>query len=202
MSVKKLNPLFLILSKSHKSVLFLQKFTLNDRNELKASLLRKLKKSTHSGDQEFLKRYQEELVKRKSISTPDDSNNESEELENTGVSSLPTVIQRIRQPQNIRGTLSRAAGPFEYFQADVADLNFTNPGATGPKFALLVVDPFTQKIFTYAMKSKDALPKKLEMFYQDIEKERLLYSKLDILNNGIVSRKKGYLKVIIIQTDE
>ena len=40
------------------------------------------------------------------------------------------------------------------------------------KYCLLVVDLFASKIYTYPMKNKNLLAKKLELFYQDIDSKR------------------------------
>ena len=41
-----------------------------------------------------------------------------------------------------------------------------------PKYYLPVVDFFTSKIYTYPMKNKNLLAKKLEIFYQEIDPKR------------------------------
>ena len=51
--------------------------------------------------------------------------------------------------------------PFEFVQADVADIRFFSKSAVDPKCCLLVVDLFTSKTYVYLMKSGNLLAKKL-----------------------------------------
>ena len=61
--------------------------------------------------------------------------------------------------------------PFEALQADIAYISFLARLAVDPKFCLLFVDLFTSKNFTYPMKKRNLLEKKMELFYENIEKK-------------------------------
>ena len=52
-------------------------------------------------------------------------------------------------------------------------LVFLARSAVHPKFCLLFGDLFTFKIYTYTMRKRNLLPKKMQLFYKDIEKTRL-----------------------------
>ena len=71
-----------------------------------------------------------------------------------------------------RSTLSDIDGPFRLIQADIADLRFLGKSATHPKYCLLAVDVFSSKIYTYPMRQRDLLTKKLKMFYEDIQAKK------------------------------
>ena len=66
-------------------------------------------------------------------------------------------------------TLYRFSRPFEALQADIAYISFLARSAVNPKFGLLFVDLFTSKIYTYPMKKRNLLVKKMKLFYKDIE---------------------------------
>ena len=53
---------------------------------------------------------------------------------------------------------------------DIADTRFL--AAVDPKYCLLLVDLFTSKIYIYSMKNRGLLPKKLCLFYEDIQNKR------------------------------
>ena len=66
----------------------------------------------------------------------------------------------------IRTTLHSFTRPFEALQADIAR------SVVDPKFCLSFVDLSTSKIYTYPMKKRNLLAKKIELFYKDIEKKK------------------------------
>lgn len=59
--------------------------------------------------------------------------------------------------------------PFQLLQADVAYTSFLATSAGDPKFCLLFVDLFTSKTYTYPIKNKNLLAKKMEILYNDIQ---------------------------------
>ena len=54
--------------------------------------------------------------------------------------------------------------PFDLLHADIEDLRFLAKSAVDPKYCLLFIDLFTQKIYTYPMKKEICLPKKRSCF--------------------------------------
>ena len=121
--------LSLLLTKNKSSVLFLKpykdKFSKNDLN--------KLKKSTYKGDRDL---YALLTNNNTNNNSKQDENNNDDNVENR----IPTVIKRVKEPANLRGTLKRFKGPYQSFQADVADFNFTRPSGTDPKYVLLLIN--------------------------------------------------------------
>ena len=77
-----------------------------------------------------------------------------------------------------RSTLYSFKDPFELVHADITDLRFLAKSAVDPKCCLLVVDLFTSKIYTYPMKKRTLLKRKLEQLYKDISKERKPYQEI------------------------
>ena len=73
----------------------------------------------------------------------------------------------------IRTTLYSFHRTLEALQADIAYISFLVRSAVNPRFCLLFVDLFTSKIYTYPMKKRNGLAKKMKVFYTDIEKKRL-----------------------------
>lgn len=72
---------------------------------------------------------------------------------------------------NVNSTLYAATKPYESMQADVADLRFTRSGV-GPKYTLLIVDLFSSYVYSYPMKKKSDLSKKMSTFYSEIDAKR------------------------------
>ena len=77
-----------------------------------------------------------------------------------------------------RSTLYSFKDPFELLHADITDLRFLAKSAVDPKCCLLVVDLFTSKIYTYPMKKRTLLKRKLEQLYKDISKKRKRYQEI------------------------
>ena len=71
-----------------------------------------------------------------------------------------------------RSTLYSFSRPFELLHADIADIRFFAKSAADPHYCLLFVDLFTQKIYTYVMKKRHLLSKKMEIFYQEVREKR------------------------------
>ena len=87
---------------------------------------------------------------------------------------LLLLILHLLQKQNIIcTTFNSFNGPFQAPQADITYISFLASSAVDPKFCLLFVDLFTSKVYTYPMKKRNLLAKKIELFYNDIKKKRL-----------------------------
>ena len=80
--------------------------------------------------------------------------------------------------------LDSIKAPFELLNADIADIRFFSKSAVDPKYSLLIVDIFTSKIYTYLMKSRNIMLKRLNSFYNDI------------------SEKRHTLQIVRLQTDQ
>ena len=71
-----------------------------------------------------------------------------------------------------RSTLYSFKGPFEALQADIADIRFLARSAADPLYCLVVIDMFSNMIYTYPMKKRYLLAEKLSLFYRDIKSKR------------------------------
>ena len=67
---------------------------------------------------------------------------------------LLTYLLLKKKSEIDRLTLYSFGGPFELLHADIADIRFFAKSAADPLYCLLIVDLFTQKIYTYPMKKK------------------------------------------------
>ena len=97
--------LSLLLAKNKSSVLFLKPY----KDHFNKNDLNKLKKSTYKGDRDLYARLTNTDINSKSTQ---DENNNDEDVE----SRIPTVIKRVKEPTNLRGTLKRFTGPYQSFQ--------------------------------------------------------------------------------------
>ena len=64
-------------------------------------------------------------------------------------------------------------GSAQALQADIAYISFLARSAVDPKFCLVFVGLFSSKIYTYPMKKRNLLAKKMELFYNNIKKKRM-----------------------------
>ena len=86
---------------------------------------------------------------------------------------LPLSTPFVKKRQNIiHTTLYSFSGPCQVLQADIAYISFLARSAVDPKFCLLIAALFTSKIYTYPMKTRNLSAKKMELFYDDINKKR------------------------------
>ena len=86
---------------------------------------------------------------------------------------LPLSTPFVKKRQNIISTtLYSFSGPCLALQADIAYISFLARLAVDPKFCLLIADLFSSKIYTYPMKTRNLSAKKMELFYDDINKKR------------------------------
>ena len=84
---------------------------------------------------------------------------------------LPTVLKKINTREYDRhSTLFSVQGPLEFLHADIADINYLKPSASEPKYILLLVDLFSSFVYTYGLKNRKNLYKKLQDFYEKISK--------------------------------
>lgn len=182
--------LYLLLSKNKLSTLFLKKY----KDPLSKNELLKLKKSRYKGDQDLYRLIISTVENTRIIDNKDDDEDNNEEEIQTQV-----IIKRVNEPVNVTGTLKRFIAPYQSFQADVADFNFTKPSGADPNYVLVCVDLFTQKIFTYGFRKKSFLPTVLQRFLDEIKKDRIFFTKHNPMNGGVV---KDEVDVIRMQTDE
>ena len=128
---ERLKNLYNILKQDEESVLFASE-------KLNKQLIKKVKRSQYEKNSVFIYLY--DKVKDVNI-----------EEENT----VPIFMPFIENKRNIdKSTLYSFNGPFQLLHADIADIRFFSKSAADPKYCLLFVDLFTQKIYTYPMKKK------------------------------------------------
>ena len=83
---------------------------------------------------------------------------------------LPLNTPFVAKKQDIiHTTLCSFSRPFEALQADIVYISFLARSTVDPKFCLAFVDLFTSKIYSYPMKKRNLLAKKMELFYKHIE---------------------------------
>ena len=111
---------------------------------------------------------------------------------------IPSHIPFIEKKSEIdRSTLYSFGGPFELLHADIADIRFFAKSAADTLYCLLIVDLFTQKIYTYPMKKRNLLSRKLEIFYEEVRNKRKnkrtrLQTDLEFNQNEIKTLNKKY----------
>ena len=87
----------------------------------------------------------------------------------------PEIVNRsdyIEKREIDHSTLCSFDGPFQLVHADVANLEFLGKKITFPKYALVLVDLFSSKTYTYRMKSRKQIRQRLEEFYRDVADKR------------------------------
>ena len=122
---------------------------------LDARVLKKLKKSRYDSDKLLYKIVN--LVDSKSIFNEDKA---------------PTRADYVEKREIDRSTLYSFDGPFQLLHADVGNLEFLGKNSTFPQYALVIVDLYLSKIYTYSMKSKIQVLQKLRLFCDDVRHER------------------------------
>ena len=85
---------------------------------------------------------------------------------------LTTPFVEERNSVDRSSTLYSFKAPFELFHADVADVRFLAKSAVDPHYCLVLIDLFSNKVYTYPMKKRVYLANKLEKFYQDTFEKR------------------------------
>ena len=147
---KRIQNIFRLLQKDSRSVFYASTNILNN-------LLKKLRKSPYEKDIVFKEFY--EKLQNKDILKEIDQ--------------IPLTTPFFEQKKDLdRSTLFSIEGPFELCHADIADLRFLAKSAVDPKYALLIVDLFTPKVYVYPMKNRSLLAKKLKLFYDEIDQKR------------------------------
>ena len=106
-------------------------------------------------------------------------------------------IKRSKYEKDIdNSTLYSFNGPFHLLHADIADIRFFSKSAADPHYCLLFIELFTQKIYTYPMKKRNLLKKKMELFYEEVNhkrKEKMrLQTDLEFQQNEIKKLNKKY----------
>ena len=111
---------------------------------------------------------------------------------------IPTHVPFVEKKSDVhRSTLYSFSKPFELLHADIAYIRFFAKSAADPLYCLLFVDLFTQKIYTYRMKKRHLLAKKMEIFYQEVNEKRKnnsmrLQTDLEFQQNEIKRLNKKY----------
>ena len=92
----------------------------------------------------------------------------------------PLTPQFIEKRNDIdRSTLYSFNGPFQLLQGDIAYISFLVKSAVDPKFCLFFVNLFTSKIYTFPMKTRNLLAKKMEQYtiykkqYNNIQRKEM-----------------------------
>ena len=124
--------------------------------ELDSRRFKKLKKSTYAKDKQLLKL----------ITLAENAVEKLKEEE------LPTRIDYVEKREIDRPRLYSFNGPFQLIHADVANLQFLRKFASVPRYALLIVDLYSSKVYVYPMRSRKQIAKKLGQFYIDVQKKR------------------------------
>ena len=171
---KQARNLFKALQNDPKSAFYLE-------TTITKKILKKLEKSKYPKDQVFKNIYNE--LDEKELSPTRDV--------------IPLRTPFIEQRTEIdRSTLYSIEGPLKKCHADIADLRFFAKSAADPKYALLVVDLFTSKVFVYPMKNRKLLARKLKIFYEEINQKRkgkmLLQTDLEFNQNEIKKLNQEY----------
>ena len=171
---KQAQNLFKVLQKDPKSAFYLE-------TTITKKILKKLDKSKYAKDQVFKNIYNE--LDEKELSPQKDG--------------IPLRTPFVEQKTEIdRSTLYSVEEPLKKFHADIADLRFFARSAADPKYALLVVDLFTSKVFIYPMKNRKLLARKLNIFYDEINNKRngkiYLQTDLEFKQNEIKKLNKKY----------
>ena len=173
--IKRTKNLFNALKEDEESVFF-------SSEKITKQLKKKAKKSDCEKDKVFLALYNE----------LGNVNIQAEEV------FVPNYVPFVEKRSNInRSTLYSFSGPFELLHADTADIKFFAKSAVDPLYCLLFVNLFTQKIYTFPMKKRTLLKKKMELFYQEVnnntkDKKMRLQADLEFQQNNIKRLNKKY----------
>ena len=147
---KRIQNIFRLLQKDSRSVFYAS-------TNISNNLLKKLRKSPYEKDIVFKEFY--EKLQNKDILKEIDQ--------------IPLATPFFEQKKDVdRSTLFSIEGPFELCHADIADLRFLAKSAVNPRYALLIVDLFTSKVYVYPVKNRSLLAKKLKLFYDEIDQKR------------------------------
>ena len=146
MEQKKVKNLYKPLQRDDESVFYTSE-------KINNTLIKKAKRSNYSKDKVFLNLYKQ----------LENSVNIKESSDEPLI--IPTYLPFVEQKKVFnRSTLYIINSPFDLLHADIADLRFLAKSAIDANYCLLFVDLFTQKIYTYPMKKRNLLAKKLSYF--------------------------------------
>ena len=143
-------------------------------------MIKKIKRSKYEKDVIFLRLY-----------------NSIENVNLDKKEEIPTFVPFVENKKDIdNSTLYSFNAPFQLLHAEIADICFFSKSAADPHYCLLFVDLFTQKIYTYPMKKRNMLKKKMELFYEEVNhkrKEKMrLQTDLEFQQNEIKKLNKKY----------
>ena len=111
-------------------------------------------------------RYEKEKVFLAIYKNLDDVNIQKEEV------IIPIHVPFVEKKSDVdRSTMYSFSRPFELLHADIADIRFFAKLAADPLYCLLLVDLFTQNIYTYPMRKRHLLAKKMKILYQDVDEK-------------------------------
>ena len=150
--------------------------------KLTKQIIKKANRSTYEKDKVFLTLYK----------NLDNVNIQAEEV------IISSHVPFVEKKSDVdRSTLYSFSRPFELLHADIDDIRFFAKSAADPHYCLLFADLFTQKIYTYPMKKRHLLSKKMEMFYQEVSEKRKntsirLQTDLEFQQNEIKKINKKY----------
>ena len=111
--------------------------------ELNSRRFKKLKKSTYVKDKQLLK-----LI-----------NLAENAVEKLKEEKMPTRLDYLEKRETDRSMLYSFDGPFQLMHADVANLQFLGKSATVPRYALLIIDLYSSKVYVYPMRSRKQIAK-------------------------------------------
>ena len=126
-------------------------------------LLKKLKQSAYSKEKLLLKLI--DLIE-----------NGIGQINQTKIDQTPARLDYSEKREIDRSTLRSFDGPFQFVHADIASLEFLRKSATAPKYALLIVDLYSSKVYVYPMRSRkqlfEAFKKNSMMKYKKKERKK------------------------------
>ena len=69
----------------------------------------------------------------------------------------------------LNDTASSTSEPLQLFQADLADLRYLKPHSNDSNYALVIVDVYSQRVYTYGIYRKSDTVRKMKDFFQTIK---------------------------------
>ena len=75
-----------------------------------------------------------------------------------------TRVDYVEKREIDRSTLYSFDWPFQLINADVGNLEFLGKGATVPRYALLLIDLYSSKVYVYQISSENKFYKKWNDF--------------------------------------
>ena len=127
--------------------------------KINKGLFKKLKKSTYVKDKLFLK-----LINL--IENGIDLVNETKD------DNIPTRLDYVEKRETDSSIPCSFDGPFQLIHANVANLEFLGKSATIPRYALLIVDLYSSKVYVYPMRSRKQILQQLKIFYEEMNNKR------------------------------